>query len=169
MKKPKVLPGTEKSVRAREMAVELMTQHKLFGWEFAFNDNVRRAGVCFYPTKARPGRIELSVHYVELNDEAEVRDTILHEIAHALVGRGHGHDAVWKAKCREIGAKPERCYDSSKVAMPSGKWRASCPGCAKLFSRHRKPKRTAGWHCRPCGPKNGSFVWAQVDSATSPA
>lgn len=38
-----------------------------------------------------------------------IRDTILHEIAHALVGPNHCHDLVWKAKCLEIGATPRRC------------------------------------------------------------
>src|SRR5262249_35413457 len=79
-------------------------------WEFGFNSNVRRAGVCFYPHAAEPGRIELSVHFAASNLDEEVTDTLLHEIAHALVGPGHGHDEVWRAKCREIGARPEACY-----------------------------------------------------------
>lgn len=33
----------------------------------------------------------------------EVRNTVCHEIAHALVGRGHGHDAVWLCKALELG------------------------------------------------------------------
>lgn len=164
-KQTRPLPETEKCARVREMLGQLMVQHGLLDWQFAFNNNVRRAGVCFYPTRSRPGRIELSIHFVELNDETEVRDTALHEIAHALVGRGHGHDAVWKAKCIEIGAKPVRCYDSSAVVMPSGQWRASCPSCAKGFSRHRKPQRMTGWHCRPCGPTKGMFVWAKIEDS----
>src|SRR5262249_59568628 len=69
--------------RARELAARLMAEHGLGRWEFGFNNNVRRVGVCHYPTRARPGRIELSRHFVERNPEAEVRDTLLHEIAHA--------------------------------------------------------------------------------------
>src|SRR5262245_52564546 len=49
--------------RARELAVRLMAEHGLTGWEFGFNVNVRRAGVCKYPTRTRPGRIELSRHF----------------------------------------------------------------------------------------------------------
>jgi len=45
----------------------------------------------------------LSFSFEERSDEL-VRDTLLHEIAHALVGTAHGHDEVWKAKCLEIGA-----------------------------------------------------------------
>ena len=45
-------------------------------------------------------------------------DTIRHEYAHALVKlrrprEKHGHDAVWKAACLEVGCAPERCSDPS--------------------------------------------------------
>lgn len=147
--------------RARELAVGLMAKHGLSGWAFRFNGNVRRAGVCWYPTRARPGRIELSRHFVSRNPEAEVLDTILHEIAHALVGPTHGHDAVWRAKCVELGARPERCY-GSQVRMPQGKWRATCPACRAEYDRHRRPARLSGWYCRPCGQKHGPLRWQQA-------
>lgn len=153
---------TAKSAWAKSLAVALMTQHKLYGWQFRMNTNVRRAGVCKYPHGTAPGRIELSCHYVESNQESEIRDTILHEIAHALVGPGHGHGAVWKAKCIEIGARPERCY-GAHIKMPKGVWKASCPSCGREFSRHRRPRKLTGWHCRPCGSKAGSFVWGKYD------
>lgn len=85
-------------------------------------------------------------------------DTILHEVAHALVGPGHGHDEVWKATCLEVGARPERCY-GEEVEMPKGRWRATCGGCGREHDRHRRPKRPAGWHCRACGKERGVLVW----------
>jgi predicted SprT family Zn-dependent metalloprotease len=139
-----------------------MSLHGLFGWEFAFNDNVRRAGFCRHPFGGRPGRIELSVHFIELNDPDEVRDTTLHEIAHALVGPGHGHGRVWRAKCLEVGARPERCCGEG-VEMPRGRWRARCPTCSREFDRHRRPKQLTGWHCRTCGPEKGQLVWSRVE------
>lgn len=152
-----------RAVRIREMAVGLMARHGLAGWQFAFNDNARRAGVCFYPSGVMRGRIELSVHFVERNGDDVVRDTVLHEIAHALVGKEHGHGPVWKAKCVEIGAKPERCYGSG-VNMPRGRWRTECPGCHKSFSRHRKPHQLAGWWCKSCGPSKGVLPpWSRLD------
>ena len=86
-----------------------MAQHGLLGWVFKFNRRKRQMGICFYPHQGRPGRIELSIYFVEKNSEEEIRDTILHEIAHALVGPKHAHDAVWRAKYIEIGAVPKRC------------------------------------------------------------
>lgn len=148
--------ATLKLKATQELAMRLMTEHKLFGWQFRFNRAKRQMGVCRYPVRNRPGRIELSVHLVVRNEEAEIRDTILHEIAHALVGPQHGHDDVWKAKCIEIGAAPKRC---GQAVMPIGKWQAACPGCQKSFHRHRKPVRRTGFFCAACGPERGTIVW----------
>lgn len=98
-----------------DLAVGLMRQHGLNGWTFEFDNAKRRAGVCRYRCKV----ISLSRHYVRLNADnyEDIRDTILHEIAHAIAGFKAAHGPAWKAVCRRIGAKPERCYDSSKVIM----------------------------------------------------
>jgi predicted SprT family Zn-dependent metalloprotease len=155
---PPAARATQALRQTAQLAAKLMTEHGLAGWQFGFNRNVRRAGVCRYPTRGRPGRIELSAHFVARNPEAEVRDTLLHEIAHALVGPGHGHDEVWKAKCVAVGARPERCYGEA-VEMPRGRWRAACPGCGREFDRHRRPPRLTGYHCKGCGPDRGPLVW----------
>ncbi|HYH68527.1 MAG TPA: SprT-like domain-containing protein [Urbifossiella sp.] len=154
-------PPASLLTNAKTLATQMMAQNGLTEWQFAFNTNKRRAGVCRYPARGRPGRIELSKHYVLRNPAEEVRDTILHEIAHALVGHGHGHDEVWKAKCVEVGARPERCY-GEEVEMPRGRWRATCAGCGKEHDRHRRPKQLAGWHCRRCGKERGALIWRQT-------
>ncbi|MCE9563097.1 MAG: SprT-like domain-containing protein [Planctomycetes bacterium] len=146
----------------RELARRLLDEHGLTAWEFGFNSNVRRAGVCFYPHRKEPGRIELSIHFAERNSDEDVLDTILHELAHALVGPGHGHDAVWRAKCRQIGAKPEACY-GDEVEMPRGRWRATCAGCVSEYNRHRRPPQAEGWHCRSCGPRLGKLQWREAE------
>ena len=121
----------------------------------------KRRGQAFQGSDAGIGlwiqKIELSLHFVELNGEETIRETLRHEIAHALVGPGHGHDAVWKQKCREVGAKAERlCYE---VKMPEGRWHARCGGCGMLHSRHRRPKHAGGWYCIHCGRDRGRLTW----------
>ena len=129
---------------------------KSFGlgcWGFAYNYRVRSMGLCRY----RRVRIELSVYFVQRNPPEEVRETLLHEICHALVGPGHGHDAVWKRMCLKVGAKPERlCHEAE---MPAGRWQARCGGCGTTHHKHRRPKRMKGWFCRQCGPEKGQLAW----------
>jgi predicted SprT family Zn-dependent metalloprotease len=139
-------------VAARSLARELMACHGLHDWSFAFNRCKRSMGLCRWGRKT----IELSIHLVDRNGLDEVRDTILHEIAHALAGPQHGHDAVWKAWCVKVGARPQRCGQAN---MPEGRWQARCPGCGGLFYWHRRPRVLTGWFCRPCGPQRGPLRW----------
>jgi predicted SprT family Zn-dependent metalloprotease len=142
-----------KNQAVRHLASELLDRYGLRDWSIQFNRRKTEMGLCLFDSRT----IQLSIHFVELNDMDAIRDTLLHEIAHALVGPGHGHNAVWKHKCLEIGTKPERvCYE---VAMPTGRWQATCAGCGMLHSKHRKPKHFIGWYCCHCGKDRGRLVW----------
>ncbi len=139
-----------------QLARELLDTHGLPDWSFAFNRRKTQLGLCREVDRS----IQLSVHFVVLNGDAAIRDTLLHEIAHALVGTRHGHDAVWRACCRALGARPERLdYDS---AMPEGRWRAVCPSCRMTHHRHRRPKHLIGWWCRACGRERGRLRWSRA-------
>lgn len=129
---------------AAHKARRLMQEHGLTGWTFSFDRSVRRFGVCKHGTR----EIGLSQRLTQMNDEATVTDVILHEIAHALVGSGHGHDHVWKRKCREIGANPQRCYESDKVETPDAPYEARCK--CTVHKMFRRPKPGAR-RCRKCG------------------
>lgn len=94
-------------------------------WTFKLNSNHRRVGVC----KHNERRIEFSQHFVENNTEELIRDTLLHEIAHALVGPSHGHGDVWRRKCVEIGARPERTCDSSVKSTAKPNYVIKCVPC----------------------------------------
>jgi predicted SprT family Zn-dependent metalloprotease len=118
---------------ANALAQQLMSEHGLSHWHFEFDRAVRRFGFCMYGIRT----ITLSKRFTLLNFEPEVRNTILHEIAHALVGPNPGHDGVWKAKAKELGCNGSRCCDRSVVA-PSTKWIAECPVCRRVVRRHRR-------------------------------
>ena len=142
-----------------QLANQLMRAHNLVSWRFEFDRANRRAGCCHHSTKS----ISLSYSFVVMNDESEVKDTILHEIAHALAGRGHGHNDYWKQICVRIGARPNRCYDTDIVSMPKGKYVAHCPTCQKEYNKHRAFDSCRTYYCRYCGPRNGHLVFKPVN------
>src|SRR5262249_45335961 len=122
-----------------------------------FNRLKRKCGLCRFPFDGNPGVIELSVYFVELNDAEAIRDTILHELAHALAGRGgeYGHGPLWKEIALRIGARPTSC--SAGKQMP-GDWQAKCNGCGRVHTRFRKPK-VLEHYCLACGPVKGRVTF----------
>jgi predicted SprT family Zn-dependent metalloprotease len=142
---------------AQQLARALMKQHGLRGWTYATNKRKKTLGLCF----SRLKRIELSANFIVHNSAAIVKETLLHEIAHAIVGTDHGHDSVWKEMAEQIGASPART--TRNVIMPLGKWQATCGGCGLLFSRHRRPKYPMGSSCRHCGPRIGLLSYRHIE------
>ncbi len=121
---------------AAGMAQELMAEHGLRGWSFRFDRARVRAGACHHHTRT----ITLSPWITAAHDRGQVRETVLHEIAHALVGPRHAHDAVWRARARSIGASGERCYAGGEAPVVPGRWQGRCSG-GHVVHRHRRPTR----------------------------
>lgn len=118
---------------AARLARTLMDEHGLRDWAFALDRARVRAGACHFTDR----RISLSRHVTLAHDPEQVRETVLHEVAHALVGPRHGHDAVWRARARAIGATGQRCYSGAEPAVP-GRWQGRC-AAGHLVHRHRRP------------------------------
>ncbi len=141
------------------LARQKMNEHGLAEWKVKLDGGKRRAGLCSHTRKT----IQLSRYFIENNPPDVVLDTILHEIAHALVGEGHGHDDVWKRKAAEIGAKPERCY-REHVEMPKGNYRAKCRcGYESYVFRLRKARAEGRYHHIACGPIDGKLIYEKLD------
>lgn len=116
--------------------------HGLYVWRVSVNNRLRTtAGRCHGGRK----RIELSGHVMRDWPIAEVIDTILHEIAHALTPNDAGHGDEWRAKCREIGARPDRTY--SEDLKVSQRFKARCIGCG---AEYEKARRLARAICTSC-------------------
>ena len=147
---------------AARLARQLMDEHGLHDWGFRFNRRKNDMGCCHYHHQ----RIELSQHFVGANEQAIVRDTILHEIAHALAGHRAGHGPKWKRICRRIGATPQRC---GHATMPEGQWQAVCGGCGWRYSRHRRPARGATYYCSSCGPESGALHFQRRQPLSQPS
>lgn len=122
--------------QAESLATELMRQHGLWEqqWSFKFDRSVRRLGQCNHRKKI----ISLGQYATLVNDEVQVRNTIIHEIAHALCGSGEGHGLIWKAKCLAIGGNGERLGNIA-VKAPH-KYQMSCNDCNHIWKYYRKPR-----------------------------
>ena len=77
--------------------------------------------------------------------------TVRHEYAHALVklrfpNETHGHDAVWKSACLEVGCPPERCCDPSALPAPPQRreepyrYRLRCLVCGRHWDYKRETR-----------------------------
>lgn len=141
--------------RTERLAREKLTAHGLWakGWRFQWNTTSKRhAGW----SKPRTRRIEVAEWVLELDwPWEEVRDVVLHEVAHAIVWRDGGlassHGPEWKRVAERIGADPTRCYDGSLPTVER-LWREYCPECGWERRLHRLGR---GGSCPDCG--DGSF------------
>ena len=137
---------------ARKLAEQLIREQGPPGWRFNFDRARRRFGCCWTTRKL----ITLSRPLTELNDEAEVRDTILHEIAHALVPGGH--TPAWRRMCEKLGAVPRRCYAGDAVKLPEiRRWvlyTAVCR-CPMEHVKKRRPNPRRTYICRKCRAELG--------------
>jgi len=88
------------------IAKELMIEHGVLDYQFEFGRSRKYAGICYYGSKF----IRLDIDYCIRNDFDKIKNTILHEIAHALVGEVHGHRKVWQDKAKELGVTWTRNY-----------------------------------------------------------
>ncbi|HIJ11250.1 TPA: sprT domain-containing protein [Candidatus Woesearchaeota archaeon] len=139
---------------AKLLARQLMDQHGLSHILFKFDRSKRRLGSCRWKTSTGACvHISLSKEITLLNSEEVVRNTLLHEIAHALTGHGNGHNWLWRRKAREIGCNAKRC--SSTHVRTEGRWRGVCPKCKTIFQRHRGGKGVNS--IRICGKCGGEF------------
>ncbi len=128
------------------LAHELMAAHGLLPqWRFAFDHAKRRAGAC----RHHDSTISVSRHLMELYSEELVRETLLHEIAHALAGPEHNHDAVWRRTARAIGSNGAARIPAA-APQPPAPWIGPCPR-GHEYSRHRPPR--GGATCSRCPPR----------------
>jgi len=140
-----------KLITAQRLCVRLMAKFGVLGngdkkWRWGgFNNKRANCGECYVWEGSR--KIMLSKHYVVANPEENVRNTILHEIAHALDTEERGdswHDAKWRKWCRFVGCREERINDKAIVKY---KYNDKC--CGSHFGRHRI-SNNCSYKCSSC-------------------
>lgn len=139
---------------AIRLARHLVAVHGLDGWQVGLDRAKSRAGCCHFASKL----ITFSLPLTRLHTEEEVRETILHEIAHALVGPEHGHDEVWRRRAVAIGSTGARCVPDAAPRL-DGHVVGTCPA-GHTVTRHRRPSRAASCpHCSTGFDPRFLFTW----------
>ena len=118
-----------------------MDKYGLCDWKLELDYAKVRAGACHFTEK----KISFSRHFLKNADQLDINDTILHEIAHALVGPKHGHDRVWKNMAKKIGCSAKRCHT---LEFSEYKWIRFCTNYCWEQKVHR---RKLNLICKKCG------------------
>jgi hypothetical protein len=84
-------------------------------------------------------------------DEVELRETFLHEVAHAVAGHEANHNCVWEAKARSLGLdNPRRGSAGLRSMAGLDKVVAWCPKCHRTTRRARYYRAVVVYNCRGC-------------------
>lgn len=128
---------------------------KELGYSFKWTNAKRQFGVC----SRKRGRltIGLSKPLCQLNLDkldTQIKDVILHELAHAFAYELYGrkawnHGWLWKHTAVEVGADPNTYYDAESVEAVPAKYTVFCPN-GHEHPRHKRPTKLAGRSCGKC-------------------
>jgi Superfamily II DNA/RNA helicases, SNF2 family len=96
---------------AVQFAHDTLNQYGLRDWHVRLTTDMSGGflGMCVHKDKC----LIISALHIDIHDEKSVKNTIRHEVAHALTP-GHSHDSIWRDKAREIGCdNTEPCSNLS--------------------------------------------------------
>lgn len=132
--------------KAQWNAKKLMQEHGLVGWTFNWTKSTSLLGRCSFNIK----QIQLSLSNTHAGSEEQVTNTVLHEIAHALVGPGHHHDDVWRSKALSIGCSGNRCTEVAPGNEPQKRYVGTCSTHGEVSQREKMTHRK--YSCPKCSP-----------------
>lgn len=134
-----------------DLVVDTLKKHGLRekGWTFTVSRGKNILGSCVYKTKT----IKISKYLIQLGTDEEVRETVLHEVGHALAGGKAGHGWLWREKCRDVGLMNPKQYSENISYDPPHKITLDCSVHGIIEKRHRRLKKgmlERMW-CKDCG------------------
>lgn len=155
---------------ARRAFIENETQRLLNtrgvgGWKIEFRHTIVFAGRCVHDLRV----IAYSVPFMLYASDEQVKATIAHEVAHALLGPNFGHDAEWQELCvllggtgRAISEYPQALYTSKNFP-----WLGTCAHCGRKTASREAPQHLSA--CLDCKDKVSAlerlYLWSHKDVA----
>ena len=145
----------------QDFALSLMRSHGLDGWGFGFDRATRRAGLCNYTHQ----KITVSRKLMQLYPEHYAKDTVIHEVAHAIAGKEAGHGPVWQRIARELGGTGAPLISADAPQVPP-KYLGYC-ACGRQFKRMRRPRPEL--LCAACAQsgRTGQIEWHTIPARTT--
>lgn len=142
--------------KAKNIVSDLMHHHKLFLWRVEVTKNKSTVATSLtrhwhIDPSLSTGVISISRDYMEVFDEAEVRETALHEIAHALTNPSlKAHGPEWKYMAKKIGSNADVRLRQD-APRPKSRYTGTCQN-GHQFGRHRwtSSLTTDSTYCPPC-------------------
>lgn len=133
------------------IAKSVLQQNGLNDWSLSVNSRAKsRHAQCNYTDKI----IEFSRK--TLTEEYPTRDflnTVYHEVAHAIVGPGHGHDRVWREKHISLGGNGMTRSTINLNKNSDYKYVGICPRNSEHKRyKHRRSAKMFGISCGQCSP-----------------
>lgn len=130
----------------RSWAEREMAKHiDLNVWSLEFDNAKTRAGVC----KHGPKIIGLSRLFIDVSTDEEIMQTLLHEIAHAMVDAKAGHNQKWRDTATSIGYK-HKPLDGREIGERNATWIGQCLN-GHDFYRFKRP--ATALYCKQCYAK----------------
>lgn len=146
----------EKINQAKRLIRLLMLDHNLDGWSIKVSKTRSTIAETFYKDKT----IMFSSSFLKIASLDQLIGVTLHEIAHALVGEGHGHDKVFVDKCKEISPTDEYAKEFMRIHINN--YIVSCPRCEQKGGETKQ--RNA--YCAVCFNKDKELI--KLESKRNP-
>lgn len=132
--------------RLFEEGAEILKEHNLADCQIVVDTRPKsRYGQCrkkYFCTE-----IGLSQFFLKQGTYEQCKQTLLHEIGHAL-DPNSGHGRTWKEACAKVGLhNPKRC-SNHRIYSPS-KYSMKCDNCGRTWPIHRKTDNEHS--CSVCG------------------
>ena len=129
-------------------------KYDLCNWTLKIINSKRKYGHCRWGKN----EIAISKKFVAINNWNQMKQCILHEIAHALVGSKAKHGKEFKDVCEKIGCMEDGCYTKARnLNVPKSKYTIICKTCGRTQVKNRKRRSPVA--CSKCCKKynNGIF------------
>ena len=138
---------TKNAAKFATFARNQLRKHGLDNYSFTFIKSRGNIGYAEYDRK----EVGISIYLLDY-DEAAAKETLKHEIAHAMAyeetgDTGHNSEA-FKAACKRIGADPAAFMQDEKYRKHNATWIGTCGKCGAKYYFYAKPGKKL--YCTRC-------------------